>query len=93
MTTLESASEKTHRAVLPQRPALESASADNPGVGTKRGVEACRQRRATGGQHGRGEIAKGLTYPSQRHPSKAGEPVETEKALTGHLAAPKPVAP
>ena len=27
MTTLESASEETHQAVLPQRPALESASA------------------------------------------------------------------
>ena len=91
MTTLESASEKTHQAVLPQRPALESASADNPGVGTKRGVDARRQRRATGGQHGRGETAKGLTYPSQRHLSKADEPAETEQALTGHLAAPKPV--
>ena len=93
MTTLESASEKTHQAVLLQRPALESASADSPGVGTKRGADARRQRRAAGGQHGRAEIAKGLTCPSQRHPSKAGEPVETEKALTGHLAAPKPVAP
>ena len=91
MATLHT-SEKTHQAVLPQRPALESASADNPGVGTKRGADARRSRRATGVQHGRGETAKRLTFSSQRHPSKADEPAETEKARKGQLAAPKSVA-
>ena len=66
-------SEKTHHPVLPQRPALELASADNPGVGTKRGASA-RHSRATGVQHRRGE-----TGETRRHhpntPPTGGAPV------------------
>jgi len=65
------ASEKTDSGMLPQSRTLESTSADNPRVGTKRGVD---NRRATGRttdvQLGRGEIPAGLTTNRQeRHPS------------------------
>jgi hypothetical protein len=55
-------SEKTDPRMLPQSQALESTSADNPGVGTKRGVED-----TTGVQHGRGEISGRLTNFQERH--------------------------
>jgi len=61
-------SEKTDQGMLPQSPALESASADKPGVGTKRGVDhRLETERQTGVQHGQGEIADGITFPPQRH--------------------------
>ena len=44
MSTLRT-SEKTYQAVLPQRLALEPASVDNPGAGTKRGAGDCRKAR------------------------------------------------
>ena len=72
--------EKTHQAVLPQRSALEPASADNPGVGTKRGAGVRSDGRATGVQHGRGETGSGFTCPSRRHPHPAGEPAGSEPA-------------
>ena len=69
MPTLH-ASEKTDPGMLPQSQALESTSADNPGVGTKRGVDTGRATgRATGVQHGRGETPVGLTNQQERRPS------------------------
>ena len=65
------ASEKTDSGMLPQSRTLESTSADNPGVGTKRGVDDRRATgRETGVQRGRGETPAGLTANRQeRHPS------------------------
>ncbi len=72
-------SEKTHQAVLPQRPALEPTSVDNPGVGTKQGVGNRRATdRETGVQHGRGEIVAGNSCQPRRHLAKAGQPAEPE---------------
>lgn len=69
MPTLHT-SETTHQGVLPQPPALESTPADNPGVGTKRGVDDRRATgRTTGVQHGRGETPGGLTNHQERRPS------------------------
>lgn len=48
--------QQTHLRVLPQPDALKSTSADNPGVGTKRGVDAASA--APGVQHGRGETSR-----------------------------------
>ena len=66
MSTLHT-SETTNQGMLPQSPALESASADKPGVGTKRGVDARSQIRATGVQHGRGETSQTVTSDEKRH--------------------------
>jgi len=70
MPTLH-ASKKTDPGMLPQSQALESASADTPGVGTKRGADNRRVTgRTPGVQHGRGETPVGLTNNQQeRHPS------------------------
>lgn len=51
-------SKKTHQGVLPQPLALESVSADTPGVGPKRGTDAALA--APGMQHGRGETGAGI---------------------------------
>jgi len=70
MPTLH-ASEKTDPGMLPQSQALESTPADNPGVGTKRGVDTGRATdRTTGVQHRRGEIPVGLTNRQERHASR-----------------------
>lgn len=74
MSTLR-ASEKTNQGMLPQSLALESTSADKPGVGTKRDVEMAAQVALAGVQHGRGEIGNGCNYPSQRHCSKTDSSV------------------
>jgi 5-methylcytosine-specific restriction endonuclease McrA len=66
--------EKTHQAVLPQRPALELAAADNPGVGTKRAVSAAPSGVAAGREHGRGEIHAGH-LSRERHPRTGPDPV------------------
>jgi 5-methylcytosine-specific restriction endonuclease McrA len=69
MSTLHT-SEKTHPGMLPQSQALESTSADNPGVGTKRGVEDGQVTGLTTGvQHGRGETPGRLTNFHERHTS------------------------
>ena len=60
-------SEKTNQGMLPQSPALESASADKPGVGTKRGAETVGNTTVAGIQQDRGETGNGRTCPSQRH--------------------------
>lgn len=61
--------QQTDPEVLPQLPALESMSADNPGVGTKRGVDATNLA-APGVQHGRGET--GTAVPAS--PAKGTRP-------------------
>jgi len=66
------ASEKTDSGMLPQSRILESTSADNPRVGTKRGVDNRRATgRITGVQLGRGETPVGLTNQQERHPSSS----------------------
>ncbi|MHB8318134.1 MAG: RNA-guided endonuclease IscB [Acidimicrobiales bacterium] len=65
------ASEKTDSGMLPQSRTLESTSADNPRVGTKRGVDSRRVTgRTTGVQLGRGETPVGITNRQERHSSK-----------------------
>ena len=67
MSTLHT-SEKTDQGMLPQSPALESTSADKPGVGTKRGVDhRLETERQTGVQHGRGETSQTVTSDEKRH--------------------------
>ena len=85
------ASEETHQAVLPQRPALEPVPVDNPGVGTKRGTGAGLP--ATGVQHGRGETEQ-AHLPVRRHLPKADGPAEAENGglVAPTCAATKPVA-
>lgn len=67
MTTLP-VGEQTHPDVLPQRQALESVGADNPGNRneTAHGLPAVR-RPGTGGGHGRGETWSGGTRRAGRH--------------------------
>ena len=62
----------TDPGMLPQSQALESVSADNPGVGTKRGTEAEAAALAPGAQHGLRERTgdySPVSTPSQRHQS------------------------
>lgn len=73
--------QKTDRAVLPQRPALEFESADTPGIRDETGLED--RVAVSGAGHGRGEIlggapaAEGVTpapsgageMPRERHPA------------------------
>lgn len=75
------AGRKTDRAVLPQRPALEFESADNPGIRDETGLED-RRHAVSGAGHGRGEttgcapVPGGVTpdpswvgeRPRERHP-------------------------
>ncbi|MGV9375538.1 RNA-guided endonuclease IscB [Nonomuraea sp. NPDC003707] len=69
--------QQIHSAVLPQRRTLESASADNPGAGTKRGADAFGQRSV---QHGRGE-----THAA----SPGGEGVTRASGACGRESAPR----
>jgi len=89
MPTLHT-SEKTDSGMLPQFRTLESMSADNLGVRTKRGVDNRRVTgRKTGVQHGRGETSVELTNQQKRHSSSSGqyEPGE-DRGLNEELAAP-----
>lgn len=70
MTTF-SAGEKTHQAVLPQQPALESVGADTPGSRDETAHGHRATARGTGGEHGRGEIDGGGTSPRRRHTGNA----------------------
>jgi RRXRR protein len=64
--------QQTHPAVLPQRRALESASADTPEGGHETGHRhRMGDRAVTGVEHGRGEIGPGGTHPDRRHPDLA----------------------
>lgn len=65
---------KTHQSVLPQRTALESASADTVGVTTKRGAEVptTEDRDVTPGiDLGRGETARSRHRNARRHEGTA----------------------
>ncbi|MCY0927349.1 RNA-guided endonuclease IscB [Streptomyces sp. H27-H1] len=84
MTTFP-AGEKTHRAVLPQRPALESVGADTPGSRdeTAHGVPAA--RRGTGRGHERGETDEARTKPRRRHAVPAAEATGTAEHGSGDV--------
>jgi 5-methylcytosine-specific restriction endonuclease McrA len=72
MTTFP-VSEKTHQAVLPQRLALESVGADNPGGGDET-AHRLPASPGTGRKHGRGEIEQTGTRSARRHPEGASVP-------------------
>ena len=67
---------KTHQAVLPQRPALESAPADNPRIGNETGRGHHTSSVVPGAEHGRGETGTALPGGSgvTPEPCGAGEP-------------------
>ncbi|MFE7614781.1 RNA-guided endonuclease IscB [Streptomyces sp. NPDC057496] len=70
MTTF-SAGEQTHRAVLPQQPALESVGADTPGSRDETAHGHPAPARDTDGEHGRGETDGRGTGHRRRHAEKA----------------------
>ncbi|MFE1954166.1 RNA-guided endonuclease IscB [Streptomyces sp. NPDC059524] len=79
MTTF-TAGEQTHPGVLPQRRALESVGADNPGSRDETAHGRPGAARDAGREHGRGETGGSGSEPRRRHtgPSVAaatGEPV------------------
>ncbi|MFF8270641.1 RNA-guided endonuclease IscB [Streptomyces sp. NPDC016562] len=84
------AGEQTHQAVLPQQPALESASADTPGSRdeTAHGLPAAVP--GTGLEHGRGETGGVRTGTRRRHAGSAAPSAAT--AETGSGDAPRPAA-
>jgi 5-methylcytosine-specific restriction endonuclease McrA len=72
MTTFP-VSEQTHQVVLPQRLALDSVGADNPGGGDETAHRPPAMP-GTGMEHGRGEIGSGGTRLNRRHPEGASVP-------------------
>ncbi|MFI7405876.1 RNA-guided endonuclease IscB [Streptomyces sp. NPDC049541] len=67
-------SEKTHQAVLPQRPALESTAADNSGSRDETGCgPSSRKRGGAGLEHGRGEMREADLRAYARHPQAAAQ--------------------
>jgi 5-methylcytosine-specific restriction endonuclease McrA len=81
MTTFSSR-EKTHRAVLPQRRALESAEADTPGSRDETVCGLPATALGAGTEHERGEILLDGTRPAGRHPDPA--PAGKGVAREGH---------
>ena len=77
MSTLHT-SEKTNQGMLPQSPALESISADKPGVGTKRGVETVADAALAGVQHGREETSQTVTSAEKRRSVRLTQAGRTE---------------
>ncbi len=75
--------EQTHQAVLPQQPALESASADTPGSRdeTAHGLPATMP--GTGVEHGRGETGEVRTGTRRRHARSAASAAETAETRSG----------
>lgn len=75
--------EQTHQAVLPQQPALESASADTPGSRdeTAHGLPATMP--GTGVEHGRGETGEVRTETRRRHARSAASAAETAETRSG----------
>jgi hypothetical protein len=69
------AGQQTHQAVLPQRPALESAPADTPRIGNETGRGRHTSGVVPGAEHGRGETTGGspATGGVTPEPSRAGE--------------------
>ncbi len=91
MSTLYT-SEKTNQGMLPQSPALESTSADKPGVGTKRGVETVADAAVAGVQHGRGETSQTVTSDEKRHSvrlASAGRTEDRGRKTSPNITAPK----
>lgn len=82
MTTF-STGETTHQAVLPQQPALESASADTPGNRdeTAHGLPAIGP--GTGAEHGRGETGAARTGTRRRHARPAASAAATAENRSG----------
>ena len=70
MTTFP-AGRKTHQAVLPQQPALESARADTPGSRDETARGHFAETRGTGRGHGRGETDGSGTPARRRHAEQA----------------------
>ncbi|MDT0572261.1 RRXRR domain-containing protein [Streptomyces sp. DSM 3412] len=70
---------KTHQAVLPQQPALESVGADTPGSRDETAHGHPAIERGTGGTHGRGETGGPSTRVRRRH-AKATAPAVAEAA-------------
>lgn len=80
MTTFQ-VSEKTHQAVLPQRPALESVAADNPGSRDETGYgPSGRQHGGTVLEHGRGEMRESDLQAPARHLEAAAPAAERVQA-------------
>ncbi|MEU5954956.1 RNA-guided endonuclease IscB [Streptomyces sp. NPDC047525] len=75
--------EQTHRAVLPQQPALESVRADTRRSTdeTAHGLPATAA--GTGGEHGRGETGGHRVRPRRRHAESAAVAVETAEFGSG----------
>jgi 5-methylcytosine-specific restriction endonuclease McrA len=91
MSTLHT-SEKTNQGMLPQSPALESTSADKPGVGTKRDVETVADAAVAGVQHGRGETSQTVTSDKKRHSvrlASAGRTEDRGRKTSCNITAPK----
>ncbi|MFD7258097.1 RNA-guided endonuclease IscB [Streptomyces sp. NPDC059874] len=86
MTTFP-AGEQTHQAVLPQQPALESASADTPGSRdeTAHGLPATRLGAVR--KHGRGETGGIRTWTRRRNAGSAA--LAADEAETGSGDAPR----
>ncbi|MFC8124777.1 RRXRR domain-containing protein [Streptomyces sp. NPDC057302] len=82
MTTF-SAGEQTHRAVLPQQPALESVRADTlrSEAETAHGLPAT--ARGTGGEHGRGETGGHRVTPRRRHAESTAAAVDSAEIGSG----------
>ncbi|WP_426365346.1 RNA-guided endonuclease IscB [Streptomyces sp. E-08] len=62
---------KTHQAVLPQQPALESTRADTPGSRDETARGHVAETRGTGRGHGRGETGGRSTRARRRHAEQA----------------------
>ncbi|GGN61319.1 hypothetical protein GCM10011579_027470 [Streptomyces albiflavescens] len=82
-TTTFPAGEQTHRAVLPQQPALESVGADTPGSRDETAHGHAATARGTGRKHGRGETDGNGTGPRRRHAESIAAAVGTAENGSG----------
>ncbi|MGR4882799.1 RNA-guided endonuclease IscB [Streptomyces sp. LARHCF249] len=83
MTTFP-AGEQTHQAVLPQQPALESASADTPGSRDETASGLPATEPGTGREHGRGETGGVRTGTRRRHARSAASAAATAEIGSGN---------
>lgn len=84
MTTFQ-VSEKTHQAVLPQRPALESVVADTPGSRDEAGKgRSARKAGAAGLEHGRGEMRESDLQALVRHPEAVASATANGEIAAGN---------
>lgn len=82
MTTFP-AGEQTHRAVLPQQPALESVRADTLRSKDETAHGHPATARGTDGEHGRGETGGHRVTPRRRHVESAAAAAETAENGSG----------